>query len=247
MDQADIGHHISEQFNQELSDVRNRVLKMGGIVEQQLADAVLALTTMDTSLAEIVVTNDYKINKLEVEIDEECTNILARRQPAASDLRLLMAIIKAIADLERIGDEAERVGRMALHFAEGSSNDNKALAGIGHLGEHVAKMLHGALDAFARMDAEAAITIAESDSIADQEYESILRQLMTYMMEDPRSIPRVIGVMWSARALERIGDRARNICEYVIYLVRGKDVRHTTIEHVERDAREHGNKKKGKS
>ena len=236
MDQADIGHHISAQFNQELGDVRNRVLQMGGIVEQQLGDAVLALTTMDTSLAEVVVTNDYKVNKLEVDIDEECTNILARRQPAASDLRLLMAIIKTITDLERIGDEAERVARMALQFAEGDSTDNKALAGIENLGEHVTKMLHGALDAFARMDTEAAIAVAESDARADKEYESILRQLMTYMMEDPRSIPRVIGVMWSARALERIGDRARNICEYVIYLVRGKDVRHTSQEQAEEDA-----------
>jgi len=238
MEKADLGHHISQQFNQELEDVRNRVMQMGGLVEQQLADAVLALTTMDTSLAEVVVTNDYKINKLEVSIDEECTHILARRQPAASDLRLLMAIIKTIADLERIGDEAERVGRMALRYAEGDAKETRALVGIGHLGELVRQMLHNALDAFARMDPEAAASIVKEDLKVDQEYENILRQLMTYMMEDPRSIPRIIGVMWSARALERIGDRSRNICEYVIYLVRGKDVRHTSIEQVEKEVRD---------
>ncbi len=239
MEKADIGHHISQQFNQELEDVRNRVLQMGGIVEQQLSDAIMSLTSMDMSLAEVVVTNDYKINRLEVDIDEECTQILARRQPAASDLRLLMAIIKTITDLERIGDEAERVGRMALKFSEGDSNDSKALAGIEHLGEYVQKNLHAALDAFARMDAEAAVKIAKQDKKVDREYENMLRQLMTYMMEDPRSIPRVINVLWSARALERIGDRARNICEYVIYLVKGKDVRHISSEQVEHDAREY--------
>ena len=239
MDKADIGHHISQQFNQELEDVRNLVLRMGGLVEQQLADAVLALTTMDTALAEVVITNDYKINRLEVDIDEECTHILARRQPAASDLRLIMAIIKTITDLERIGDEAERVGRMALTFADGDNKNNRALVGIGHLGELVRKILHDSLDAFARMDADAAVQIASEDLKIDQEYENILRQLMTYMMEDPRSIPRVVGVMWSARALERIGDRARNICEYVIYLVKGKDVRHISVEQIEKEARGH--------
>jgi len=239
MEKADIGHHISQQFNQELEDVRNRVLQMGGIVEQQLTDAIQALTSMDMSLAEVVVTNDYKINRLEVDIDEECTQILARRQPAASDLRLLMAIIKTITDLERIGDEAERVGRMALKFSSSDSNDNKALAGIEHLGEYARQNLHDALDAFARMDAEAAAKVAEQDKKVDREYENMLRQLMTYMMEDPRSIPRVINVLWSARALERIGDRARNICEYVIYLVKGKDVRHISSEQVQREAREH--------
>jgi phosphate transport system protein len=237
MEKADIGHHISQQFNQELEDIRTRVMQMGGIVEQQLGDAIMALTTKDMSLAEVVVTNDYKVNRLEVDIDEECTTVLARRQPAASDLRLILAVIKTITDLERIGDEAERVGRMALHFSDANSKESKALVGIGHMGERVQKILHDALDAFARMDAEAAVKIAAQDKKVDQEYESILRQLMTYMMEDPRSIPRVIGVMWSARALERIGDRARNICEYVIYLVKGKDVRHISYEQVENEAR----------
>ena len=237
MDKPDLGHHISQQFNQELEAVRAKVLEMGGLVEQQLLDAVTALTAMDTALAEVVVASDYKVNRLEVEIDEECSRILARRQPAASDLRLVIAVIKTITDLERIGDEAERVGRMAMHFAEGNPGPAQTLVGIRHFGEHVHRVLHAALDAFARMDVEQALQVAREDEKIDEEYESILRQLMTYMMEDPRSIPRIVNVMWAARALERIGDRARNICEYLIYLVRGKDVRHISMERVEEAAR----------
>jgi phosphate transport system protein len=231
-----LGQHISQQFDEELEDIRNRVMAMGGLVEQQLADAVKALGDIDAELAEVVVTNDYKINAMEVAIDEECVQILARRQPAAGDLRLVIAVIKTITDLERIGDEAERVGRMALHFAE-TGGESKMLVGMSHLGEHVRIMLHDALDAFARMDTNAAIAVAKQDAKADREYESILRELITYMMEDSRAIPNVVDVMWSARALERIGDRARNICEYVIYLVRGKDVRHVSLDQVEAHAR----------
>lgn len=231
-----LGGHISHQFDEELEEIRNRVMQMGGIVEQQLSDAIKALTDRDEALAEIVVTSDYKVNALEVQIDEECTQIIAKRQPAASDLRLVIAVIKTITDLERIGDEAERIGRMAMHFAEAKS-DNKMITGIIHLGERVHHMLHDALDAFARMDVERAIEVAHQDLKIDKQYESILRELMTYMMEDPRSIPEVVNMMWSARALERIGDRARNICEYVIYLVKGKDVRHISLEQVERDTR----------
>jgi phosphate transport system protein len=237
-----LGQHISQQFDEELEDIRNRVMQMGGIVDQQLSDAVKALTDRDEALAEVVLTSDYKVNALEVQIDEECTQIIAKRQPAASDLRLVIAVIKTITDLERIGDEAERIGRMAVHFAE-SKGENKMLTGIIHLGESVLRMLHEALDAFARMDTERAIEVARSDAKIDKQYESILRELMTYMMEDPRSIPVVVDMMWSARALERIGDRACNICEYVIYLVRGKDVRHISLEQVEHDARDNSKKK----
>ena len=194
------------------------------------------LSEVDKKMGTGQDTNDYKINAMEVAIDEECIQILARRQPAAGDLRLVIAVIKTITDLERIGDEAERVGRMALHFAE-TGGESKMLVGISHLGEHVRGMLHDALDAFARMDTDAAIHVAKQDQKADREYESILRELMTYMMEDSRAIPNVLDVMWSARALERIGDRAGNICEYVIYLVRGKDVRHVSMDQVEAHAR----------
>jgi len=227
MDNLNLNQHISKKFNDELEDIRARVLSMGGLVEQQLKDAVIALSEMNITLAESVISNDYKVNAFEVSIDEECVQILARRQPAAGDLRLVIAVIKTITDLERIGDEAERVAKMALHFAEHKGHE-KLLSGIVHLGEQVSIMLHGALDSFARMDTDAAVTVAKSDSKADREYEGILRELMTFMMEDPRSIPYILDVMWSARALERIGDRSCNICEYVIYLVKGKDVRHTT-------------------
>ncbi len=231
-----LGQHISQQFDEELEDIRNRVMAMGGLVEQQLSDAIMSLSNIDAELAEVVITNDYKINAMEVSIDEECIQILARRQPAAGDLRLVMSVIKTITDLERIGDEAERIGRMALHFAE-TGGESKMLVGMTHLGEHVRSMLHDALDAFARMDTDAAINVAKQDAKADREYESILRELITYMMEDSRAIPNVLDVMWSARALERIGDRASNICEYVIYLVKGKDVRHVNLDQVEAQAR----------
>ena len=243
MDKLNLNQHISRQFNEELEDIRTRVMAMGGLVEQQLNDALQALLDFDSALAEVVVTNDYRVNAMEVAIDEECTQILARRQPAASDLRLVIAVIKTITDLERIGDEAERIGRMALRFSQ-ARDAGKYLSGISHLGDHVSKMLHESLDAFARMDTEAAVKTARSDYKADREYERILRELITYMMEDPRSIPHILEVMWSARALERIGDRARNICEYVIYLVQGIDVRHTSLEQVEQEAREFAEQRK---
>jgi len=221
-----LGSHISHQFEEELQDIRTQVMAMGGLVEKQLADALISLSDQNAELAEIVTSSDYKVNAMEVDIDEQCTQILARRQPTASDLRLVVAVIKTITDLERIGDESERVARMSLQFAE-THGDKKKLMGILTLGEHVRTMLHGALDAFARMDTDAALSVAQADSKADQEYERILRESMTYMMEDPRTIPTILNIMWSARSLERIGDRAKNICEYVIYLVKGKDVRHT--------------------
>lgn len=237
MDKSELGKHISRRFDSELEDIRNRVLTMGGMVEQQLTDAMKALVEQDAELGHLVTGRDYQINEMEVSIDEECTQIIARRQPAASDLRLIMAVIKTIADLERIGDEAERVGRMVERIILEEGN-KKHFNSVEAMGQQVGKMLHGSLDAFARLDVDAAVQVWQMDLKADSQYESIMRELITYMMQDPRSIPWVLDVMWSARALERIGDRARNICEYVIYLVKGKDVRHTSIEQMEKEALE---------
>jgi phosphate transport system protein len=239
MEKKSLSDHTSHQFNVALEDIRNRVLAMGGLVEQQLADGIRALINVDSLLAETVITGDYKVNAQEVAIDDECVQILARRQPAASDLRLIITVIKTITDLERIGDEAERIASMALNFAKADGDDKRnPHYYVEHLGEQVKHMLHEALDAFARMDAEAALAVWRQDYKADQEYEAITRQLVTYMMENPPSIPKALDVMWSARALGRIGDRSRNICEYVIYLVHGKDVRHTSIEQMEKEVRE---------
>jgi phosphate transport system protein len=234
MDKNSLGHHISQQFNAELEDIRSKVLAMGGLVEQQIQDAINALVTADVALAEGVVKNDVRINALEVNIDEECARILARRQPAASDLRLIVAVIKTITDLERIGDEAEKVARMAVELASLDRPRNQYHE-TQMLGERVQRMVHEALDAFARMDVEAALKVAQYDEEVDHEYEGILRQLITHMMEDPRSIKRVMDVIWSVRALERVGDHAKNICEYIIYLVKGKDVRHLGLDAIEKE------------
>jgi len=208
------------------------VLSMGGLVESQLGRAVEAVVSGDSELGLQVAYDDYKVNHLEVSIDEECSRILATRAPTASDLRLIVAIIKTITDLERIGDEAEKIGFLASKLAEmdrpaGSYRELK------NLGGQVRGMVRQAMDAFARLDTEAALAVVKEDEMVDEEYETIQRQCMTFMMEDPRSIKRVMNVTWAARALERIGDHAKNICEYVIYMVHGKDIRHTDIDALE--------------
>jgi phosphate transport system protein len=226
--------HISRQYNTELEEIRSRVLQMGGLVEQQIEQAMVALVKGDVALGEAVIMDDTKVNKLEVTIDEECNQIIARRQPAASDLRLVVAVIKTITDLERIGDEAEKIARMAVRLA-GEERPKNNYAEIQVLGQHVRQMVHDALDAFARVDVEAALRTAREDRKIDSKYEGAIRQLITFMMEDPRTISRVLDVIWAARALERIGDHARNICEYIIYFVKGRDVRHTSLEQIEKE------------
>lgn len=226
--------HISTRFDQELEDIRNKVLVMGGVVERQVDEAIGTVIESDSELAESVILNDIKVNALEVAIDEECTQILARRQPTATDLRLVIAVIKTITDLERIGDEAKRVARQGIHM-EGKYAKKRQFTDFENLGQHVLRMLRECLDSFARLDVELALQVAQEDEKVDQEYESIMRQQMTYLMEDPRMIPVSIDVMWAARAIERIGDRCCNICEYVIYQVKGKDIRHISLDQVRQD------------
>ncbi len=234
MDQSKLQQHYSQQYNTELEEVRTAVLRMGGLVEQQLERALSALQHGDSSQGEVVVANDYQVNALDVDIDDRCTTIIARRQPTASDLRLVMTVIKTTADLERIGDEAKRVARMAIRLSA-SDHGRSLFLQLEHLGDQVREMLHGVLDAYARMDVDQAIKVAHQDKRVDAEYENVLRQAITYMMEDPRSIPLILDVIWSARALERIGDRCCNISEYVIYFVKGKDVRHTSLDQMEKE------------
>lgn len=232
MSKNNSGLHISQRFTSELEEIRSHVLAMGGLVEEQIRNATQSLVDGNVSLAENVIARDVEVNKAEVNIDEECTHIIARRQPAATDLRLIIAVIKTITDLERIGDQAERVARMGTRLAEVERPKNNYHE-LQNMGEHVAQMVHGALDAFARSDVESAIAVSKQDEQVDQEYDGLMRQCLTFMMEDPRKISQMLDIMWAARAIERIGDHAKNICEYVIYLVKGKDVRHITIEQIE--------------
>ena len=234
METADLSHHISRRYNDDLDRLRTRVLAMGGFVEQQLQKAVRALIEGDSSLGEAVALDDYKVNDMEVSIDEDCSRLLAIRAPTAGDLRVIVVIIKTITDLERIGDEGEKIGYIASRLAIMERPADKYRE-IKHLGRVVAEMVHDALDAFARMDADAALEVARRDGLVDEEYESIQRQCITFMMEDPRTIRRALDILWVVRALERIGDHAKNICEYVIYMVHGKDVRHTSLDDVERE------------
>ncbi len=233
MDSSDLSHHILSRYNADLEGLRSAVLQMGGIVEQQLQNGVKAIVTGDSRLGEEVARLDHKINAMEVAIDDDCSRILATRAPTASDLRLIVAIIKTITDLERIGDETEKLGHAAARFAA-SERAAERYRELKHIGELVGDMVHGALDAFARLDTEAALQVARRDRVIDEEYDAIQRQCITFMMEDPRAIRRTLDVMAIARALERVGDHAKNICEYVVYMVLGKDIRHLSIEDVEK-------------
>jgi phosphate transport system protein len=226
MEASNLTDHISRRFNKDIEDLRNNVLAMGGLVEAQLSRAIAAIVSGDSDLGLKVANDDYKVNRLEVAIDEECSRILATRAPAASDLRLIVAVIKTITDLERIGDEAEKIGFLASQLAA-MDRPTDSYRELKYLGNHVLDMLRAAMNAFARLDAEAAIDAVKEDERIDDEYDAITRQCITFMMEDPRSIRRFMNVTWAARSLERIGDHAKNIGEYIIYMVQGRDIRHT--------------------
>jgi len=217
--------HISGQFNDELDAMKKHLLEMGGLVEQQLGQAMEALLRRDSGQAAAVIASDREINQMQVMIDEECSRILALRQPAASDLRLVLAVAKSTTDLERIGDEATKVARQAIKLSELPPASSSATE-LRHIGRHVATMLREALDSFARLDVAKAIEVVIDDDAVDSEYDAAMRSLVALMMEDARNISGVLHEMWALRGLERVGDHATNIAEQVVYLVRGLDVRH---------------------
>jgi phosphate transport system protein len=229
-----MAEHTSKQFDAELESVRSRVLQMGGLVEEQIIRAMEVLVAGDMLQIEKVIADDHRVNAMEVELDELCSHIIARRQPAAVDLRLLITVIKTITDLERIGDEAEKIGRMAklIHTAERLHMPRMDLSPVA---ERALAMLRQSLDAFARLDVSEAMRVVKLDSEVDDGFRAIMRQLITFMMEDPRTITRSLEILFVAKAIERIGDHAKNMAEYVIYMVKGRDVRHTSIEEVEKE------------
>ncbi len=227
--------HTSKRYDAELETVRSRVLQMGGLVETQITAAIEALSTGNLPLADQVVANDHRVNALEVKIDEECAQIIARRQPAAQDLRMIMTIIKMITDLERIGDEAEKIARMTKLIYASERLLLPRFAEIKVAAGYALDMLKKSLDAFARVDITAAAAVVKQDRLLDDQFRGILRQLITFMMEDARTISTSIEILFVAKALERIGDHSKNMSEYVVYLVKGKDVRHVTAEEFERE------------
>jgi phosphate transport system protein len=226
--------HTSKQFDQELANIRSQVLTLGGLAEEQVELAVRSLINNDVVLAEQVIRDDHRVNTLEVAINNDCTQILARRQPAAGDLRLIVAVIKAISDLERIGDDAKRIARSTLGLAAQFSRRNQ-LAPIDRFAQHVMELLKDALDAFARIDVDAAMRVKQKEGQIDREYEDIVQRQVASMAENPRVIPVALHFLWSAKALERIGDRSCNICEYVVYYAKGKDIRHLSLEQAAKD------------
>ncbi|WP_160061311.1 phosphate signaling complex protein PhoU [Psychromonas sp. L1A2] len=229
MENLNLNRHISGQFNNEIESVRNQVMQMGGLIEQQLADALSAMAENDLELARKVIVKDNEVNEFETKVDQDCSRIIAKRQPAASDLRLILTIMKTVTELERVGDSITAIAKTVI---ENHGKKVPSLIGLENMGQITMKMLHNALDAFTRLDLHAAIAVHNEDKKVNRQYESILRELMTFMMEDPRSVPFVLNVLASARAIERIGDRCQNICEQIVYLVKGIDVRHATEEEI---------------
>jgi phosphate transport system protein len=226
------GQHISHEFDEELEDIRNRVLAMGGEVERQLSQAIDAFVNGDQLLAEKVLLEDDIVDALEMQIHNECVKVIAKRQPAAIDLRMVISIIKIIGDLERIGDESSRIAKMTIRL-KGTDYNNEHYHEISHLVDMVKVMLSRCLDAFARLDVSSVQDIADKDEKVDREHVSIIRQLITRMMENPRNITRTLDVLWTVRSLERIGDHSCNISEHVVYIVDGEDIRHNRNDNIE--------------
>ncbi|OGA53835.1 MAG: phosphate transport system regulatory protein PhoU [Betaproteobacteria bacterium RIFCSPLOWO2_12_FULL_63_13] len=229
--------HLSKQYDSDLDALRSRVLQMGGLVEAQILTAVEGFSTGKRELFDQVIDTEPRVNGYEVSIDTDCSHIIVRRQPAATDLRMIMAISKTVTDLERIGDEAEKIARMSKQIHERDRLQPQRFGEIRHVGNIAVQMLRQALDAFARMDATQAAQVVREDVTIDDEFRAIVRQLVTFMMEDPRTISSALEILWIAKAIERIGDHAKNMAENVIYIVKGTDVRHTRYEDLEREAK----------
>jgi phosphate transport system protein len=219
--------HASKQYDLDLGSIRSRVLAMGGLVESQIRRALDALAGGDLALADEVVAADHRVNAMEVALDGDCSQLIVRRQPAAGDLRMIFAITKTVTDLERIGDEAQKIARMAKNIQERGATQTSPVVQVRHAAELAISMLRRTLDAFARLDVDTAREVIRDDAGLDTEFRSTLRQLITFMMEDPRTISTALDIVWVAKAIERIGDHSKNMAEYVIYIVEGTDVRHT--------------------
>ncbi len=226
MKKLQLDQHTSSHFNDDMEGIKTRVLEMGGLVEKQVTDALMAIEEADSGLAAEVIETEERVDEMEKLIDEAIAKLIALRQPAASDLRMVLGASKAVRDLERAGDEAQKIAKMAIKLSE-SGDSGKGYQEVRHIGDNVLKMIGKTLDAFARLDAAKALKTIKKDNKIDQDYSSAMREMITYMMEDPRSISRSLDVMWVLRSLERIADHAQNICEQVVYLVEGKDIRHS--------------------
>lgn len=225
--------HLSTQFDAELSGVSTRVLEMGGLVESQVARAVHALSDFSGEMALEVLATEERVNAMEVDIDSALSSIIARRQPTARDLRLLIAISKTIANLERVGDEAARIARTVQRLNKSGAPSRLPVNDLAHESALAVAQLRKALDAFARLDVDKAIEVLKSDDMIDQEFEGLIRKLITFMMEDPRTISSAIDLVFVGKAIERVGDHAKNVAEQVIYIVKGMDVRHNSLDEVE--------------
>jgi phosphate transport system protein len=222
--------HLSSQFDEDLSSLRSHVLQMGGLVETQISAAIEAYSKGEVSSVKHIVETDRKVNDLEIAIDDDCAHLIAKRQPAASDLRLVFGISKIVTDLERAGDEAKKIAKGVRRIYEAGQMPSQYGIGVRHIAEAALAMLRQSLDAFARLDAEMAVKVIQADVDVDTEFKSIMRQLITHMMEDPRTITTSIDIIWIARAVERIGDHAKNVAEHVVFIAEGRDIRHPPKE-----------------
>jgi len=222
--------HLSSQYDEDLGGLRTHVLQMGGLVETQISAAIEAYSSGEVGRVKHIVETDSKVNELEIAIDDDCAHLIAKRQPAASDLRLVFGITKIVTDLERAGDEAKKIAKGVRRIYEAGQMTSQYGIGVRHIAEAALRMLHQALDAFARLDSRLAEPIIRADADLDVEFKSIIRQLITHMMEDPRTITTSIDIIWIARAIERIGDHAKNIAEHVVFIVEGRDIRHPPKE-----------------